>query len=316
MMRTKKSFLCLSVLLVTCFAVLIVLPAATMPAGAQEEETTRKLWDTAYIEKAKKQAATARPSSRRRYKVITPSITAAGVSESTVLGVTIWRLRPSKPSDPGVRLITHDGSSGPVEWIPERASSTVKFAEGDRVRLSFEAARAGYLYVIDREQYADGSLGEPYLIFPTTRTRGGKNAVNIGQIIEIPSQDDNPPYFTLRRSKATHVGESLTVIVSPTPIEDVQVNETAQKLTAEKLATWEKLWGGPAGRMEMENGEGQPWTGAEKAAGAGTTRAQGKDEPAPQTLYYRPGAKSTDPMLVNVQLRYGAGSGKTGTRRR
>ena len=316
MMRTNNSFLCLSLLLATCFAVLVLLPAATIPACAQEEETTRKLWDTAYTEKAKKPAAAGRLTARRRYKVITPNVTAAGVSQDTVLGVTIWRLRPSKPSDTGERLITHDGSSGPVEWIPERASSAVKFSEGDRVRLSFEAARAGYLYVIDREQYADGSLGEPYLIFPTTRTRGGNNAVNIGQIVEIPSQDDNPPYFTLRRSKATQVGESLTVIVSPTPIEDVQINEMAQKLTAEKLAAWEKRWGGPAGRMEMENGEGQPWTGAEKAAGAGTTRALGKDEPAPQTLYYRPGAKSTEPMLVSVQLKYGAGSGKAGTRRR
>ena len=52
-----------------------------------------------------------------------------------------------------------------------------------------------YLYVIDREQYADGTQGEPYLIFPTTRTRGGDNSVKAGRVMEIPSQDDNPPYL-------------------------------------------------------------------------------------------------------------------------
>jgi hypothetical protein len=43
----------------------------------------------------------------------------------------------------------------------------------------------GYLYVIDREQYEDGTLGEPVQIFPTTRTRGGDNSVKPGSLIEI-----------------------------------------------------------------------------------------------------------------------------------
>jgi hypothetical protein len=303
-------------LLVACFAALALLPVANLAARAQEEETTRKIWNTAYIDKAKKPPASGRLTARRRYKVVTPNVTAEGVSADTVLGVTIWRLRPSRPTDTGERLIVHEGSSGAVEWIPERVSSATKFSEGDRVRLSFEAARAGFLYVIDREQYTDGTLGEPYLIFPTTRTRGGNNVVNIGQVVEIPSQDDQPPYFTLRRSRADQAGESLTVIVSPSPLSDVQINERAQKLTAEKVAAWEKRWGGPAGRMEMEDGEGQPWTNAEKAAGAGGTRALSKDEPAPQTLYYRPDAKSKDPVLVSVHLKYAGPRAKAGTRRR
>ena len=55
-------------------------------------------------------------------------------------------------------------------------------AIGQRVRLSIESARTGYLYVINRELYADGSTGEPYLIFPTTRLHRGDNKVTIGRI--------------------------------------------------------------------------------------------------------------------------------------
>ncbi len=72
---------------------------------------------------------------------------------------------------------------------------------------------------MDQEIYADGSKGEPYLIFPTSRTRGGDNSVKAGRVIEIPAQDDTPPYFTLKRTRADHVGENVIVLVTPTAIE-------------------------------------------------------------------------------------------------
>jgi hypothetical protein len=37
-------------------------------------------------------------------------------------------------------------------------ASNGRLAEGDRLRMSIEAARSGYLYVVDQEQYADGSI--------------------------------------------------------------------------------------------------------------------------------------------------------------
>jgi hypothetical protein len=191
-----------------------------------------------------------------------------------------------------------------MEWLPERVSSSGRLAEGDRIRMSIEVARTGYLYVVDQEQYADGSKGEPYLIFPTTRTRGGDNSVTAGRVIEIPAQDDSPPYFTLKRSRADQVGENVTVLVSPTPIEPLTINDKQQKLSAETLAAWEKSWGAQAGRLELADGVGKPWTKQEKEAGADGTRSMKRTEPAPQTLYYRPGATRTDPVLIKVQLQY------------
>jgi hypothetical protein len=76
------------------------------------------------------------------------------------------------------------------------------------------------------------------------------------------------------------------------------------RLSDETLALWEKSWGAQSGRLEMANGEGKPWTKQEKEAGADGTRSLKEEEPAPQTIYYRPGAASTTPVLVKVQLQY------------
>lgn len=267
----------------------------------QEQETTRHLWDTAYIDQGNK-AATRKPA-RRSYRIVTPRVPVMGVSPDTVIGVTLWRLRPSRKADTGERIITHDGPES-MEWLPERVASNSRLAEGDRIRMSIEAARTGYLYVVDQEQYADGSKGEPYLIFPTTRTRGGDNSVKAGRVIEIPAQDDSPPYFTLKRTRADHVGENVIVLVTPTPIDSLAISDKAQRLSAETLAQWEKSWGTQTGRLEMTNGAGKSWTKQEKEAGADGTRSLTEAEPAPQTVYYRPGTGSKDPVLIKVQLQY------------
>ena len=267
----------------------------------RDDEATRHLWDTAFIDQGNK-AATKRPT-RRSYRIVTPHVPVVGVAPDSVIGVTLWRLRPSRKTDTGERIITHDGPES-MQWLPERVSSTGRLSEGDRIRISIEAARIGYLYVVDQEQYADGSKGEPYLIFPTTRTRGGDKSVKPGRIVEIPAQDDAPPYFTLKRTRADHVGENVIVLVTPTPIESLTISDKAQRLSAETLAAWEKSWGTQTGRLEMTNGVGQSWTKQEREAGADGTRSMTEAEPAPQTVFYRPGVGSKDPVLINVQLQY------------
>jgi hypothetical protein len=298
----SRLILVASMMTVCVAGLLAAIPQETEKEGAQKEATTRQLWDTAFIDHGNKAAVT-RKMARRSYRVVTPHVPVTGVPADSVIGVTLWRLRPSRPADAGERIIAHEGPES-VEWLPERVSSTGKLSEGDRIRMSIEAARTGYLYVVDQEQYADGLRGEPYLIFPTTRTRGGDNSVKAGRVIEIPAQDDNPPYFTLKRTRADHVGEIVSVLVSPTPIQALTITDKQQRLSDETLALWEKSWGSQAGRLEMENGDGKPWTRQEKEAGADATRSLKEDEPAPQTIYYRPGASSTIPILVQVQLQY------------
>jgi hypothetical protein len=281
--------------------------SSSLLAGTQntkEEETTRKLWDTAFSTIRRKPARRGRNTARGGYRVATPRVPPAGVSGDSVVGVTVWRLRPSGDADEGERMIVHEGSDA-AAWIPERVPGNVGLSEGDRVRLSIEAARTGYLYVIDREQYADGTLGEPYLIFPTTRTLGGDNRVRAGRLVDIPAQEDSPPFFTLKRSRADQAGELLSVIVTPAPLDELQIGAQAQRLSAERLARWEKSWGTQTGRMELSDGTGKVWTTEEKEAGARAGHLLKASAPGPQTLYYRPGVKPDEPLLIKVQLRYG-----------
>jgi len=277
--------------------VLLVLIAVSVLMAQNPEDTTRKLWDTAFIG-----SSTAKKTTRRRassYRLATPNVPTNNVAPETVVGVTLWRLRPARQTDSGERLIVHEDNSD-NEWIPERISANTRLVQGDKLRISVEAVRGGYLYVIDREQYADGSVGEPYLIFPTTRTAGGDNQVGIGRLVEIPAQDDNPPFFTMKKSRADHVAEVLSVIVTPTKLDGLQITDKALKLTDAQVATWEKEWGSTVGNLEMTTA-GQTWTKEEKDA---RTRALTSSAPPPQLVFYRPSVKPTEPMLVKLKLSY------------
>jgi hypothetical protein len=284
--------------------VVLFLVTGSLVLAQKDDEATRKLWDTAFIARpsAKKTPAKKTSSHKRahsKYRIATPNVPVDNVAPESVIGVTIWRLRPATRSDSGERLIVHDDNA--KEWVPERISANTKLGPGDRLRISVEAARSGYLYVIDRELYADGSLGEPYLIFPTTRTLNGDNQVSVGKLAEIPAQEDSPPFFTIRRSRPDQVAEMLSVLVTPVPLEGVQITEKAQKLSDAQVASWEKSWSTGVGRLEMES-VGQAWTREEKDAGAGNTRALTASSPAPQMLFYRP--KSTEAMFVKLKLTY------------
>ena len=279
--------------------VLLFLITGSLVVAQKSDDTTRKLWDTAYIAPAAGKSTGRRKSSK--YRIATPNVPIDNVVPESVVGVTIWRLRPAGRADSGERIIVHDDNAG-KEYVPERISANTKLVAGDRLRISVEAARNGYLYVIDREMYADGTLGEPYLIFPTTRTLNGDNQVSIGKLAEIPAQVDSPPFFTIRRSRPDQVAEVLSVLVTPVPLEGVQISDKAQKLTNEQVAKWEKSWSNSVGRLDMES-VGQTWTREEKDAGT-STRALTASAPAPQMLFYRPSLKTNDAMFVKLRLSY------------
>src|SRR5215203_2078308 len=158
-------------------ALLVVIALSMVVSAQRPEDMTRKLWDTAFSGSSTKKTG----NRRRAYRNATPNVPVNQVAPETVVGMTLWRLRPPRQTDSGERLIVHD-ENATTEWVPERISATTRLGQGDRLRISVEAVRAGFVYIIDREQYADGSLGDPYLIFPTKRTGGGDNQVAIGRL--------------------------------------------------------------------------------------------------------------------------------------
>lgn len=243
----------------------------------KEEDATRRIWNKRFRE------ARDRTQPKRVQK------TAPG---GELVGVTIWRLSETT---------TDDNQNPPTA---ERATVDTPFREGERVRLSIEVPQVGnsHLYVIDREVYADGATGDPYLIFPSQTTPKGGNVVTAGKPVYIPAQGDSIPYFTVQRSRIDQVREKLTIIVSPKPLNITLGTQTdPTKLDRAQVAQWEKQWGGRFQLREDRSSAGKQWTEVEKQAIEGERRlVQG--DPLPQTIYHvkaRPGA----PIMLHASLK-------------
>jgi hypothetical protein len=290
-------------------------------ARAQDEAAPRRLWDGAFL---KKRAEAKTPSSGRKttaYRRATPKKTAgpnqapqsstaqnpaaqtqqAEQAEGEMIGLTIWRLRPSRAADNReARLLLEEGSSKEVEWTPERVEADTVFAPGERVRLGIETPRDGYLYVIDREQYTDGTVSDPYLIFPSLLNRGGANSVAAGKLIELPER----AAFELKPLRPDYAGEILTVLVTPEPLKDLKPGSGPVKLDSAMVERWESQWAGAVERFELVGGAGKPYTKAEKEAGQNGARSLTQDDAMPQTLYHVSGKRGA-PLLVKVPLSIG-----------
>ena len=274
---------------------------------AYQQDETRGLRIKKQVEQSRPASATAETAGQpRTYRSTNSAVSSSEMRKTAtesgaVLGVTLWRLRPSEASDNREARLLEQKAEKSAEWTAERIEAGTPLNEGDRMRISIESPATGYLYVIDRERYADGSHGDAYAIFPTTRTRGGNNAVTAGRVIEFPAQEDNPPYFTLSRSRKEHVGEELVLIVTPQPLAEIPASSTPIKLAPELLGEWEKQWGGKAEQFELEGGAGRQYTKQEKAAGTNGARMLTQTDPLPQTVL-RVNAKPGSALLVKVVI--------------
>jgi hypothetical protein len=207
------------------------------------------------------------------------------------VGVTLWLLR-----DPTAA----DRTEGKL--VPERTKRARIFAVGERVRASFESAQPGYLYVIDREQLDEGALGTPKLIFPTRQIKDGHNEVRAGQLIEIPSQQDEPPFWELQRQGAGYNGESLTILFAKRAIAGLEAGERQRDLDDAWFRARLKEWDAPVAVKETFGGTSV--TPAEIEAGKNWSKTLTHGDPMPQTVFSgipRPGGPlvATFPVVVS-----------------
>jgi hypothetical protein len=151
--------------------------------------------------------------------------------------------------------------------------------------------------LIDREQHANRTTSDPYLIFPTRRMRSGDNSVSAGKIIELSGRSA----FRLRGMRADYRGEVLTVIVTGRPLTEVSAGPSAQPLDRALVGQWERQWGGRVERFELEGGAGRPYSRVEKQAGA-EGRLLTQDDDLPQSIYHVIGSPG-DPLVVSIPLR-------------
>lgn len=298
-------------------AVLISLVWSAAPASQQaqqrqdEEDEIRKIWDDGLIQKRRagqrknysyRRVTPALPPERRVRKRKRP---AARPSE-VVVGVTVWKLRPSLPTDEVRELVQapskKSASEEKLSMTAERMEAGAALDEGEHVRISIESPRTGYVYVINRESYADGTKGRPLLIFPTERTLEGDNRIQMGRVVTIPALADDPPYFTVRPNprRKDQVAESLLLIIADRPL-DLPLLPEAQALPAARVNELERNWRAASERIEQVGGVGVGITPEEFAAGGGELRELTQGDPAPQTVY-RMRVRRGAPVLLKLDL--------------
>jgi hypothetical protein len=204
------------------------------------------------------------------------------------IGVTIWRFSPNQCAIPNCPL---PGEKGLIDTSAgTRIDDTTALSTGERVRLGLESlSHDGFVYVIDREQYAEGKYGDPYLIFPTKNIQNGSNYARPGLQIQLPRAEG---CFCVksRNPQRVLVADNLIVIISPQPLLSPEEIGTKEIPLPAKLRTYvSRSDNERVHRGTLKDGVGLARSAPEQAAG---TKGLFDTEPAltqsdlpPQNVY-------------------------------
>src|SRR5216684_988552 len=226
--------------------------ALAQPTPSPQDVRTRHVWNKNWL-------------SHRPPGTKTAVAPASASSDEACVGITLWRLRPSLAllhADVRERI---EGSD--LEWTPVRVAVGTPLAEGDRLRITVEATRNGYLYMLRRAVFTNGAKGNATLLYPAP---GWGNRLTPGTAIKIPGES----FFNLTRDRADQVNETLTILILHEPIAD--------PLNAEKMPEWERRYKVPLQGLEEVSQIGKPITRAELQAGGNILT---QDDPLPQTMF-------------------------------
>jgi serine/threonine protein kinase len=225
------------------------------------------------------------------------------------IGVDVFRLRPvdARDSDETAREII-DGQESVSERTEDYVTNGEKlFLNIESLTGSFLPDKGGYLYVVNREQYADGTYGKARLIFPTLLTYGGQNRVRPGQPIALPRSQGKP--FSIKRSTPSQTAETFTIILSPWAFQLPEpLTDHAIVLPDSVFADWERRYRAKMYRATLRDGLGQTKTKREQAVSTreiidGAEAPLTQDDPLPQTVF-RGVVRNGNPAMVTVTLKF------------
>lgn len=244
------------------------------------------------------------------------------------IGVTIGRARRATEAELNDLTIAKVHSTSGIDFVLERITGDPTVTHGTLLQLMIEYLggsarsklrdnRVGYLYVINRVQYANGTYSEPRLIFPTRRTYGGDNRVLPGKVVILP--DPQRLWEIGRNSLHEQAFETYLIIVSDEPLKDSRgvelqlenLSDKAITLNDKLVAGWVRTLGGGTLRAELESTTKKYLTQREQAASGNTlanqrdTREQANDltqaDLPPQTVF-RKLVGNNGKMLVTIKL--------------
>ena len=152
-----------------------------------------------------------RPGTPLPRKAPPPAKFPATPVKGTLVGVTVWSFRPSRPTDTTreIRALIQE-DSGDLELTPERVSADQPLAEGQKLRIGIEVSKAGYHYVIDRDEYADGTNSTPSL-FPAASDKYPYFTILHHEKVEAEAESDYGSLDDLNQPGADSGVERLTV---------------------------------------------------------------------------------------------------------
>ncbi|HEY0764802.1 MAG TPA: DUF4384 domain-containing protein [Pyrinomonadaceae bacterium] len=275
---------------------LICCLAATTTGQTSSQEYPRAITADDFTKARPKSKPSGRRGKPKRRSYRFASAPQTGSSDNTdqtrlQFGLTIWKLQPQNRNRYGPSEYRQD------QWLGKRVEADTEFRVGDLLRLSIESPRPGYLYIIDSDWYADGTLGETNLIFPRL---GENNILEPGKLIDIPAHDQ-PPFRA--SPKANQAGESLIFIVTATPI-PLPVYQKTLPISESQLMIWKESWGAFTERLELNGGAGQARTLSEQRAAASMgARQLTREDPGPQTIFLLT-PRSSRGFLFNLNLSY------------
>jgi hypothetical protein len=267
--------------------IVLLILAVSLPLLAHPQEDRSIKSDDFTNSRPKPKRRTGPPEKPKSYHQASPPLAKPldKSSPSTLkVGVTIWKVER-----------VNDGQS--TKEVARRVEADTKFHEGDLLRLSIESPRTGFLYVVDRDWFSDGSSGETKLIFPLL---GEDNELEAGKLIDIPAGHDTPFKAS---PKSNQAGEMLTIIITSARL-SLALSKDFLPISKAQLTEWEKMWSGITERFEMNGGAGLTRTLEEQEAASPTgSRQLTRDDPSPQTIYYL-SPRSRDGLLFNLLLSY------------
>jgi hypothetical protein len=245
---------------------LLCTAAVTLVALAQQGN--RGLWDSSF----------------RAYRASSLSSNPS-VRDDAFLGVTIWRLRPSKTTDDPVGITLDAGAA----WTPERVSQSSHLSMGDRFQIVVESPRSGYLYIVRQSRNSDYAM-ETRVIFPTPLDKD--NYLSAGRVLVAPSTRDRPSYF---RYTSFNPEATYTVILIPQRLPD---GPGRDQIVADQLADWKTVWDYPVAHLDDPD-LSTKITKAEIEAVKPPFRTLTYNDPLPQNLYHLEAPKG-EPIFVDL----------------
>lgn len=235
---------------------------------------------------------------RRRWTVKRPVL-------DGVVGVTVMRKRPANTIERDKASASGNKNEGTVF---ARIEDDTPLAPGDKLRIAVEASFDGHLYVVDRELYADGTMGRALLLFPALSSYDGDSDIEPGKPRVIPGPDVEMQVNPKNQGRV-QIAERLTIIVSPTRLTLPQrLSSHEMELPPGLLEKWEMNWGTKAKRTSSPDRTDQVPSEREQAAGRTRKKEIGiltPNDPLPQNIYSVK-VRHRKPTLIVLVLQYKA----------